>query len=103
MKLLLFTSCIILFGFSATVPNSVDDPLQRIQQEIIQLKIKDEVLEKDYNEKIKSLMKNYEEKIADLEEILRRNLPTQSGKCIVLFSISVHSQQVFQKLLTIQG
>ena len=68
MKLLLFASCIVLFGCLKTVSNSIDDPLVRIQQEINQLKINDEALEKDYNEKIKSLVKNYEDKITSYDE-----------------------------------
>ena len=92
MKLLLFTSCIVLFGCSESTSNSVDDPLQQIQQEIKQLKINDEALEKDYNEKIKSLVKkyedkitNYDEKIESLQQQLRlgRNVEQLSGELIV--------------------
>ena len=84
MKLLLFASCIVLFGCSAMA-----NPLQQIQEEINQLKIKDEALENDYKEKIKSLVNNYEdkitnydEKIASLEQQLVRDIGLQSGKLI---------------------
>ena len=100
MKLLLFASCIVLFGCPVTATNSIHDQLQRIQQEIKQLKIKDEALEKDYNVKIKSLVKNYEdeitnyhEKIESLQQQLRlgRNVAQLSGKLILLFPVPAHS------------
>ena len=64
MKLLLFITIIILFSCSAAAPVSVTDPLQRIQQEVEQLKL------------------NYDRKIASLEQQLKleRNLQPKSGK-----------------------
>ena len=63
MKLLLFTVS-IFFSCSAAAPVSVADSLQRIQQEVGQLKL------------------NYDRKIADLEQQLKleRNLSPKSGK-----------------------
>ena len=95
--LILFASCIVLFGCSVTASNSIDDPLQRIQQEIKQLKIKEEALEKDYIQKIKSLVKNfkdkitnYHEKIESLQQQLRlgRNVAQLSGKLNFTFLCS---------------
>ena len=67
MKVLLFTTSIILFSRSSAAPVSVTDPLQRIQQEVEQLKL------------------NYDRKIASLEQQLKleRNLPSKSGKNLV--------------------
>ena len=86
MKLLLFASCVVLFGCSASSP--ANDPFQRMQREINKLKIRDEALKKDYDEmkknydeKIKGLEKNYSEKIARFEQQLgsARNLTPQTG------------------------
>ena len=79
MKLLLFASCIAVYGCSAS--NPADDPFQQMQREINKLKLRDEALRTDYEEKIKSLEKNYGEKIARLEQQLAsgRNLVPHTG------------------------
>ena len=99
MKFLLFASCIVLFGRVATDSSSVDDTFQHILREINQLKINDEAMKKDYNEKIKSCEvknANYDEKIKSLEQQLgsKRNLGLQPGnsKTTWLFP-SIHQSQ----------
>ena len=108
MKLLLFVSCIVVFGCSASITDNY--LLQEIQQEIKDLKISNEALKKDcdekiksleknygeriehveqnYHEKITSLEKNYDKKIARLEQQLRsgRNLAPQTGNFFVTSS-----------------
>ena len=78
----------VLFGCWTMASSSVDDTLQRIQQEIKKLKKSNKALEKDYNEKIKSLVKNYEEKFAYYDEKI-----SNSGKRILLLSVSLHFQE----------
>ena len=78
MKLLLLIASVAFFGSLALASDSIDEPLQRMQQEIKQLKINDalqknyhekmERLERHYEEKFKSLEKNYGEKIESLEK-----------------------------------
>ena len=54
MNLLLFTLCIAVFGGDRAAPVSVRDSLQRLQQEMEQLKIDNEAMKKHYDEKIAS-------------------------------------------------
>ena len=71
MTLLLLFTCSLVFGCFAAP--AVDDPLQRLQQEVEQLK-------RTYDEKT---LENAE-KIASLEERAEwgRNLSSQLGKCL---------------------
>ena len=82
MKILLFVSCTAVFGCWAS--NPVDDPLQRVHQEINKL-------EKDYDEKIRSLEKNYGEKnrTSGAPTRIWKKLCTTDRKFFVTF---VHSQ-----------
>ena len=70
IKLLLFTASLIFFCFSAAAPVSIDETLQRIQQEMEQLK------------------ENYDKKIASLEQQLKQhgNLVPPSGKILTKYS-----------------
>ena len=109
MKLLLLIVSVAFFGNLTLASDSIDDPLQRMQQEIKQLKESDKAMQKNYNEKIErlgkhydekiesleknygekigKLEKNYEKKIASLEQQLKlgKNFKPQSGKLVLLF------------------
>ena len=88
MKLLLFASYIALFGCSAS--NSVEDLLHQMQLEIQELKISNEATKRNYDEKIRSLEKNY----AGLEKQLGsgKTLATQTGNTLKVFEfLSIHS------------
>ena len=74
IKLLILTINIVAIGCLTAVPVSFNDPLQRIQQEMEQLKRSNE-------ESISAMKTTYDEKIASLEQQLRResNVVPQSG------------------------
>ena len=99
MKLLLFASCIALFGCSAS--NPMNDLLHRMQRQIKQLEINDEALTKKYDGKIRSLEKSCEEKIARLEQQhgFGRNLTPQSGKVFHICSEKTRPLKVFRRCL----
>ena len=75
MKVFLFTVSIIVSACSAT---TIEDQLQRLQQEVEQLKRSNE-------ESITALKQTYDEKIASLEQQIRsaRALAPQSGLTII--------------------
>ena len=82
MNLLLITFCIALFGGSTADPVSLHESLQRLQQEVEQLKIDNEAMKK-----------HYDEKIANLEQQPKygRNVSPESGKIILnSFKVSIH-------------
>ena len=68
MKLLLLIVSVTFFGSLALASDSIDDPLQRMQQEIKQLKENDEAMQKNYNEKMERLERHYDEKFKSLEK-----------------------------------
>ena len=74
MKLILLTVSIFVLGSLAKPSTSVNDPLQRIQQDVQQLKTSNEetvaALKSTYDEKLRI----QDEKIASLE---------QSGTCVL--------------------
>ena len=75
MKLLLLIVSVAFLGGLTLASDSIDDPLQQMQQEIKQLKKSDEAMEKNYNEKIERLRKHYDEKI----ESLKKNYDEEMG------------------------
>ena len=76
MNLLLITLCIAVFGGSTAAPVSVRDSLQRLQQEMEQLKISNEAMKKHYDEKIPNL---------EQQPKCGRNVSPESGKIRLKF------------------
>ena len=92
----MFTVCIAVFGCSIAAPVSIHDSLQRLQQEVEQLKQRNEEtnavilkLKQTYDEKIR----RYDKKIASLEQQTKsgRNLSPLLG-IMCFFFIFVNDQ-----------
>ena len=87
MNLLLFTLCIAVF--STADPVSVHDSLERLQQEMEQLKRDNEVMKK-----------HYDEKIANLEQQPKweRNLSPESGNIFLKFFQSIYPYRISKQI-----
>ena len=89
MNLLLFTLCIAVFGGATAAPVSVRDSLQRLQQEVEQLKIDNEAMKKHYDEKITGL---------EQQPKWGRNLSPESGDFLLKFFQIIYSCRISKRI-----